>query len=184
MKKIVKLDIDGVLRNMLTSMVEVYNKEFDENMTELDVSTYDISQAFPKLGKDAFDFLFVQHAEETLVKAEVYPGVAEAVKRLCEHCTVVIVSYQPSLDAKIKTMQWLYNHDIEVDAVVFTSDPSKSILKADYIIDDCVDYLKEVPGEYQLCVKQPYNFLYRPVHGKIVNNLIDAVDHIIERETL
>ena len=32
--KIVKIDVDGVIRNMFDNMCDIYNKEFNENLTD------------------------------------------------------------------------------------------------------------------------------------------------------
>lgn len=156
--KTIKLDIDGVLRNMADPMVKIYNETFGTNMTSDDIFTYDVQKAFPKLGCDAFKFFFTDHALETIINAPIYDGAKEAVDILRSHgYKVVIVSYQPNLSAKIETLNWLSRHNIEYDGISFTNKPSKSIIHCDIIIDDNVDYLTEVESEYKVCIDQAYN---------------------------
>ena len=60
---IIKIDIDGVIRNIIPTMLKIYNSEFNENLKETDITVYNVNTSFPKFiserGKLASDAFFV-----------------------------------------------------------------------------------------------------------------------------
>jgi len=176
----IKLDIDGVLRNMEDPMVEVYNKTFNQHLTRDDVFTYDVDKAFPLIGGNAFDFFFNKHAQETIIDAKPYEGVAAAVDTLRKYgCKVIIVSYQPSFQAKVETLKWLDRYNIHYDDIIFTNSQSKALVKCDIIIDDRLEYLNECPEEYKICINHAYNkdYEWNPTEGMRFDSLVDWVKY-------
>ena len=67
-KKIIKIDVDGVLRDMLPKMCECYNAYFRDNISPNDIKSYDTNVTFHKckeiLGRDASDWLFQDNGYE------------------------------------------------------------------------------------------------------------------------
>ena len=55
---IFKIDVDGVLRDIITPMCELYNEKFDENIKPEDISEYDVSTTFKKC-EDIKNFFFI-----------------------------------------------------------------------------------------------------------------------------
>ena len=45
---IFKIDVDGVLRDIITPMCKLYNEKFDENIKQEDILEYDVSTTFKK----------------------------------------------------------------------------------------------------------------------------------------
>ena len=61
---IIKLDIDGVLRDMESPMIRLYNKRFGTHMKLGDLVSYDIDKSFPlfrNAGIDGHKFFFEEH---------------------------------------------------------------------------------------------------------------------------
>ena len=159
---IIKLDIDGVLRDMLTPMVECYNKEFGTSLTKEDITDYDVQVSFPEFAKrgiDGFKFFFEEHMRETIIDAKSFYGICDAIKKFKDNGHIIkIVSYQPSVHAKIKTLEWLDRNGVDYDYIVFTNKPSKKDIPCDAIIDDRCEYLDEVDEHViRMCIDQPYN---------------------------
>lgn len=159
---VIKLDIDGVLRNMEDVMAELYNNMYGTTMTGDDIVDYDVDISFPRLrqdGIDAFRFFFIDHAIETMTAARQYKGAWEAVNKLREMGNVIkIVSYQPSLDAKLRTLSWLELNSIKYDQIIFTNNPDKTGVDCDMIIDDCPKYLLAEPAHVKkICINHKYN---------------------------
>ena len=48
---IIKVDVDGVLRDIITTMCQIYNEEFNTNVKLCDVKEYDVSLSFPLIEK-------------------------------------------------------------------------------------------------------------------------------------
>ena len=181
MKKVIKLDIDGVIRSMTKSMVDVYNKEFNAHMTEDDVIYYQIHKSFPLLNKDnAFDFFFNKHKQETIIDSEIYDGAKEAIDMLRSYDFYInIVTYQPDIQAKLDTLQWLDRHNVKYDAITFVDTHSKDDIKGDIIIDDCPDFLKEdynKPMEV-ICIDKAYNRKDN-ICTKRFNSLMEAAKYL------
>jgi 5'(3')-deoxyribonucleotidase len=161
-KKIIKIDVDGVLRDMLSAMCGIYNAVYNDNIQPCDVKDYDVDVSFPKCkekdGISAKYFFFNEYEYEVYNCADVLPKAKEAMDILHNlGYYIVIVSHQENYLNRHDTLVWLDNNDIYYDSICFTKD--KSIVKGDIMVDDCVDYLKqcEQNGEELICIKAPYN---------------------------
>lgn len=161
-KKIIKIDVDGVLRDMLSMMCHIYNREYNENIKPEDVKDYDVDVSFPKCkevdGMSAKYFFFNEMAWEVYNCANILPKAKEAIDILYSlGYYIIIVTNQESYSNQLYTLMWLDNNDIYYDSICFTKD--KSIIKGDIMIDDCIDFLKQCDNneEELVCVKAPYN---------------------------
>lgn len=136
-KKKFLVDVDDVLRSLVPHMIELYNKEFNENMTYDDVIIYYVDKSFPKV-KERFDnvphWFFQVHGHELFYESEPIKGAVEAVNRLHEYGTVEIVTKQRSTQNKVDTLMWLDRVGVKYDSVSFVT--HKSIVCCDYFIDD------------------------------------------------
>lgn len=176
---IIKIDIDGVLRNTFKTMCELYNNEFGTNMQVSDIRDYDVKVSFPELKKngiDAVDYFFNKNAE-IVYSAEPCPGAVDAVNRLrAAGHKVHICSHQPLAIGRQVTLKFLSDNDIHYDGLHFTRD--KWLVSSDIIIDDCVEFLTH-PNEKSLpvCISYPFN---ENIHDMIkMPDLATAVDHIL-----
>jgi 5'(3')-deoxyribonucleotidase len=157
----VKVDIDGVLRNTFSAMIDLYNKEFDESLQVSDIISYDPDISFPliheKLGKSGSTWFFKEHPRECFL-APAFPGVSEALIRLrSKGWEVVICTNQPTEAGRRYTLEFLENNKIPYDELHFTR--SKHLVSGDYLIDDAPDFLTApVQGlESRICVDYPFN---------------------------
>lgn len=179
---IFKIDIDGVLRDIITPMCELYNKKFETSFQPSDVKTYDVSIQFPlikeRLGVEAHKWFFQTNGTNVfLTNATAIEGARAAIKRLRENGhKVVIASFQPSLENKIDTLYWLNREGIEYDDICFTKD--KHIIEADYIIDDNPKFLNADKAKTVL-VRAAYNGYYEETADIVVNTLKEFVDSIL-----
>ena len=159
---IIKLDIDGVLRDMESPMIRLYNEKFQTHMKLGDLVSYDIDESFPlfrNTGIDGHKFFFEDHLQECYIDADVYEGAAEAVKLLRERDHIIhIVSYQPSLKAQKATLEWLNANNIKFDDITFTDIKDKTYVPCDVIIDDCPEYIDSEPESVlKICINHSYN---------------------------
>ena len=60
-EKIIKIDCDGILRDMLPLMCQVYNDYYNENLTPDDIKYFDVNKVFTKC-QNAYDFFFKEHS--------------------------------------------------------------------------------------------------------------------------
>ena len=62
---IIKIDVDGVIRDIFTVMCKIYNEDFKENITVDNIFDYDVDKVFTKIkenwGISATEYFFEIH---------------------------------------------------------------------------------------------------------------------------
>lgn len=171
-----KIDIDGVLRNLIYTLCEIYNKEFNTNVKPEEVYNYNVDESFPlvkeKLGISAVKYFFDDNGRQVFLMSPKIKNVSIALNKL--HTAghrIIIVSYQRSHENKIDTLDWLKHNSIYYDDVCFTN--KKYLIHGDYLVDDNLEFLNEQNLNDKnvkcVCIKAPYN-----MH----NNIYDSYDSL------
>jgi 5'(3')-deoxyribonucleotidase len=157
----VKVDIDGVLRNTFSAMIDLYNNEFGESLKVTDIISYDSDVSFPlireKLGKPGNTWFFKEHPRECFL-APAFPGVSEALSNLrLKGWEIVICTNQPTEAGRRYTLQFLEDNKIPYDELHFTK--SKHLVAGDYLIDDAPEFLTAPSQELEsrICIDYPFN---------------------------
>lgn len=183
---IVKIDVDGVIRDIISAMCELYNERFCGNLTVDDIDDYDVNLNFSEikkqLGKKPTEYFFTDNGDlifETLSKP--FNGVKEAIGKLREQGhKVIIVTWQFSLKNIKHTLDFLEMHSIKYDDICFTKD--KWIVKGDYLIDDNPEFiLDDRDTSEKIIIDTPYNKYVSNDFNRCVS-LSDAVEYIINKE--
>ena len=157
----IKVDIDNVIRDMSGQMVTVYNsvyrKQLKKEFTKNDIIDYDVNISFPLCENKARKFFFDNHASSIYMAAKPMKDATNGLQKLRElgH-EIILVSYQPTRLSKEYTLDWLQKWNIPYDALVFTNKEDKTIIPADYIIDDNPKFLDMDPAK-KVCIDWPYN---------------------------
>lgn len=182
---IIKIDVDGVIRNINETLCRLYNDLFNENLTPDDMFDYDVEKVFNKIqeemGVTACDYFFDLSSKEIFLNSKPYDGVREAILdlRRAGH-KVVIVTWQFSLENKCNTLLFLKNNKIPYDDICFTRD--KWMIQGDWLIDDNPEFITdEREKSRKIMIRMPYNkdckfFCTR------ANDLRQAADIILEQE--
>jgi 5'(3')-deoxyribonucleotidase len=180
---VVKIDVDGVIRDIITAMCQIYNKKFGGNLCSDDIVDYDINTNFhaiaEKTGMKPTDYFFREHADDIfLYVSQPFEGIKEAIDTLRSNGhKVVIVTWQFNLENIMHTLRFLDVHGIRYDDICFTKD--KWMIKGDYLIDDNPEFIMDKRDKSKkIVVDTPYN---RNVSKKYkrVNSLKDAIAYII-----
>ena len=187
--KFVKVDIDGVLRDMVGKCCEIYNKKYGYKYDEVtidDITDYNIAHFFEAVkleeGVSPSYYFYTVNGQEVFLKSDMLFEAKHAIDKLIENgFRVVIVSYQFNNLNKMSTLQWLSNNEIQYHDICFTD--KKWLVMADYMIDDNPQHLfDEKETAKKILVMQPYNnvdvgdcFVAEDIH--------EAVEHIISSET-
>lgn len=178
----IKVDVDGVIRNMFDNMCKVYNNCFKEHMTVEDIFDYDVDIVFPRikkeLGMSAADFFFKLNGKNLFLYSEPYDGVKEALETLRKKGhKVVIVTWQFTLDNIMNTLRFLYINEIPYDDICFTRD--KWMIQGDWLIDDNPEFLlDEREKSKKIMINMPYNKEYQSKF-LFANNLSEVVQILV-----
>lgn len=186
MAKIIKIDVDGVIRDMLGALCKLYYS-FDPDINREHITEYSVNHSFPKIWQDigieAHDYFFKHHVEDVNFNMAVpIHGAKEAIEMLwkCGH-KIVIATKQDSVKSKISTIRFLNLYDIYYDDICFTKD--KWLIQSDYMIDDNPEFLKDnregTPQENRLIIDAPYNF--GCTDFRRFSSLMDAAEYILKK---
>ena len=139
----IAVDMDGVLADTETHFIQYYEAESGEKVDRQTLLGIPESQAFP-------DKTAVQryvHTAGFFRSLSLIPGGVYAIKTLMEHFDVYIVSAAMEFPLSLyEKKQWLEEHFpfVSWKNIVFCGD--KSIIKADYLIDDHLKNLDNFSG--------------------------------------
>ena len=78
--KKIKIDCDGVLRDIVPSMCTLYNDYYNENLTPDDVTDFDVNKIFIKC-PNAYDFFFKEHVNFIYLNSPMFEKAKEANTR-------------------------------------------------------------------------------------------------------
>lgn len=153
------IDVDGVLRDNLQIMVDLYNEHFNDNKDVSDVKDFRTEITFPKIesetGMSSSHWFFQLHSDEIFLDAKPFDKVKEDIKRLSEIANIIIITYQKSVNNKKQTLDWLEKNGIEYDGIVFIKDKTKLI--CDYLIDDNDWNFIGSNAKHGILIDAPYN---------------------------
>lgn len=159
----IAVDIDGVLRDSVNTMVNIYNTTFGENMKMEDVKFYAVNEAFPlvekRLKMTAHEFFFAHQNGETVNRySDTFPDVIEALQKAQdEGHSIHIITYQPSYKNKLHTLMWLEDARIPYDSVTFCTKRAKNLPDVDVIVDDNPQYFQEINADRCVLINRSYN---------------------------
>lgn len=180
---IIKIDVDGVIRDIFTVMCKIYNEDFKENITVDNIFDYDVDKVFTKIkenwGISATEYFFEIHSKELFLFSKPYNDVKMAISELKKagH-KIIITTWQFTLMNKVNTLYFLSLNDIPYDDICFTKD--KWLIKADWIIDDNPEFIyNEKENAKKILVNMPYNKDI-DYDGIRVNNLKEAIKIILK----
>lgn len=176
---IIKIDMDGVIRNIIPTILKIYNSEFSENLKESDITAYDVNTSFPKFmiekGKLASEVFFVDNAKEIFLNSSLFIGAKEAIDLLHqEGHKIIICTWQMTYETKQYTLEFLEKNKIYYDDICFTKD--KELIKSDFIIDDNIEFLEKDFSKRKICISAPYNKKWK---GDTFDSLHSFVLHFL-----
>ena len=186
---VVKIDIDGVIRDISTTMVALYNETFKTNMTVDRLIHYDVDDSFPRFRmlfpnqkNPAVKFFFEQHAEDVFLHSEPYYIARYAINKLQTYgYKVVLVTWQTSKKNKQYTLDFLEYNGIPYDDICFTRD--KWIVNGDWMIDDNPEFLMdERDSSRMIKIVHPYNKHFHDDNIVEAASIAYAVNYIIKAD--
>lgn len=152
----IAIDMDDVIADPLPKHLALFNEKYNENITIEDLQGRYLTEVRPELHKEILNIL----DEPTFFHdLDVIADSQEVIKELSQHYEIFIATaamYLPS--SFIAKFEWLKEHFSFLNERNFVFCGDKSIIKADYLIDDNPNYLKEFSGQ-GILFSNPYNLL-------------------------
>jgi 5'(3')-deoxyribonucleotidase len=152
----VAMDVDGVLRDFTGALVRKYAMCYPSHRPIGEFGQWDLRPNFPEFAGDIEGFAFRTLGEEIMRHADPYPGALAFAEEVAKrHRLVIVTSQFPHL--KVATLDWLHGHKVPYHSIMLTH--TKTLVRADVLIDDAVHNLKEwaTIGLPSICVARPWN---------------------------
>jgi 5'-nucleotidase len=152
----IAIDQDQVLADLMTSWLELYNKDYEDNLKSEDIRGWNISEYVKKeCGTKIFSYLDDYGLFRNLSVVENSQSV---VKELSKHYRVFVTtsatSYTNALVAKV---EWLREHFDFIPRENIVLCGNKSIINADIMIDDGIHNLEAFMGTGRILFSAPHN---------------------------
>lgn len=167
MKKILKIDIDGVLRNITPEVLHIYNTKMNKSdhiYTVQDITNFEYHKCLPDFNMNYEDF-FTKYSNIFRI-AKPYKLAIEGLRKLSREYEIVLVSAQYNGNDDI-TDNWLKEWKATYDRVVYTFD--KNEVDGWVLLDDSLDNLK-VTNSIPVCMSRHWNKSYS---GYTIDNMFD-----------
>ena len=152
MKKVIAIDMDDTIADLLFDWVGIVNKEENEQVLLSDIKCWNIDKYF-KCNKKVFSYL----KYDLFRNLSVIKGSQDVIKKLVDRYEVYIVttatSHTHSLSAKV---EWLKEHFDFIPTSNIVLCGNKSIIKADIMVDDGIHNLEVFEGR-KLLFDAPHN---------------------------
>jgi len=157
-RKRICVDMDEVLADALGEHIRLYNRDYNASLTKADLQNQWLSDYVEQQHRE--QVMQYLHTPEFFEDLAVFPDSQRVMQRLAERYEVFIASAATAFpNSFLPKFHWLKKHFpwIPASHVVFCGD--KSILHADYLIDDMPWNLERFSGE-GILFTAPHNINY------------------------
>lgn len=177
MKMTIKIDVDGVLEDLLIPLIDLYKEAHGIEIPYDSFSRYDFANFKPHVREE---FLANLATGDLIDMLEPIEGTYEALSDLNDRYDVFLVT-ATSVDLFSHKAEWVLKHYpfIMPDRILRVPGRYKSMVNTDFAIDDYHENLKTDIG-HRILIDAPFN---RNVHDEAftfhrVKNLTEAVEII------
>lgn len=155
--KIIFVDVDDVCAKLAPIWLGLYNKDYDDNLTEGDISDWGID----KLVKPECGIKIYHYLKDPKIYDPVLPtsGALEGVNNLREMGLRVLFATACPVEVAGRKFHWLREYGFIKKERDYIEIRDKSLLKGDYMIDDNYDNCNTFSGRGYL-MKAPWNIKY------------------------
>lgn len=174
-KKRIAIDVDWVMAKLLHKWLEYYNILFDEELTTEDILEWSIVDFVKPEAEEVM--LNILNLPDFYRDLAIRSTAAESIKELDKYYEILIVTDYFTKESFKAKYDWLREHlpFIKRENLVFTG--NKSLILADYLIDDGVHNLETFKG-IGILYDAPYNrdeTRFKRVHswGEITDYFVD-----------
>ena len=151
--KVIILDIDDVVIDLVGIWLKLYNHDFKDNLTKEQITEWNIAK-FVKPEATQAIYAYVQDGE-VFRTAKPIKGAIESIKEIIswQNCRIVYVTAGDPMDAKYNL---LCNYEIIFSEKDFISARDKSLIRGFSILDDKYSNVANFKGKKYL-FDQPWN---------------------------
>lgn len=154
MKRVVAVDQDQVLADLLTPLLSRYNALYKDSLKPEDIKSWDIGK-YTKCGNAVYD-LFDDY--ELFRWLPVIEHSQEVMKELNKKYDVYVVTSATNIKESLKAkLEWIQEHFPFIPNSNIVLCGNKSIINADIMIDDGVHNLESFKGETKLLFNAHHN---------------------------
>jgi 5'(3')-deoxyribonucleotidase len=155
----IAVDMDEVITDALTKHLDLYNEHFDKELTEHDLTGFTLPSFVPDHERERV-IAFVEQ-ESFFADMAVLPGAVETLEALShEHELFITTAAMEFPNSFMPKYVWLIKHLPFITPMNFVFCGDKSIVHADYLIDDNVRHFKRFKGT---------GLLFEAPHNKLVD---------------
>lgn len=174
-KKRLAIDQDNVIADLLEEWVRRYNNDYNDNLTPGQIDCWNWSHLCkPECGEKIYTYM---DDPDLFLKLPVMEGSQEVLKELSYTYDIYIVTAPFNLNNVIPKYQWLKRHFPFLDEEKFVFTRDKSVIRAEYMIDDKPSNLETFVGN-QILYTAPHNLneecFYR------VNNWVEVRETLLD----
>jgi 5'(3')-deoxyribonucleotidase len=150
---ILAIDVDGVVAANHVEWLRRYNKDYNDTMRKKDWTSWGIDKLVkPECGLKIYDYL----KDPTLYdNIQPIPGALETIKELSKKYRIIYVTATHIEVSGVK-YNWLKKYDFITRIQDYVECSDKSLIRADYLIDDNIDNVKTFSGTGYIFT-QPWN---------------------------
>lgn len=167
----ISVDVDGILRMFLYSVVEEYTKHHPDNARDLvdfdEIDEWGMTKlaSNQEVGEHLLSFSMEnpQTSFECFRNANPWPGSIDAMERLYETVheqgdNLSLITSQKTPWQRQATVEWVHEHEVPFDNIIMTA-TGKGHFGVDAILDDRTKNVLSVhpSAEYPVLMNKPYN---------------------------
>jgi 5'(3')-deoxyribonucleotidase len=152
--KIIALDVDGVIADLGTTWLGMYNKDYDDHLTNKDITRWNTHEFVkPECGVKIYDYLQRRDLYDTVLPFE---GAVAAIHKIKTLGFRVIYATVTPVDCMGTKFYWLKKYNLIERVNDYIEVADKSLIRAGYLVDDRPENLDHFKGD-KILFAQPWN---------------------------
>jgi len=153
---LIACDVDGVVADLNKEWLRQYNRDWNDNLRNEDVTAWDLHKfAKPECGVKIYSYIRTPLIYD---KVKPYPGALAFINKLKEsHKVFFVTAFVP--EQKGIKYEWLLEHKFIEHLDEYVEARNKSLIRADWLIDDYYGNTKNFVGKTVLFAR-PWNIKY------------------------
>lgn len=183
---IIVTDVDGVLNNLMSVVLDMYNSKHNTSFSLDNITTYNIGSCFESDVAQEMKDIF--NSPDIWKKVKPTLDAQEGLEKLINNGHQVYLVTDNCPDTYGEKVKWIKRFFPFVESSKIVCMRDKWLFRADVMIEDCLQTLLAKPYYHRILVDHPWN---RAVHDYAYdvhrccnwNEIVNVVNKINERES-